>query len=175
LPSQRRPLQPLSKTLSMVLPAAHIGHQTAERIRIRIPSRKGETAYFSAVRAALQQNVITAEITVNSATGSVLLKGAQVDATAIASAGEKNGLFSLEAPPSGTESLSKKIAAPFHDLSRTVNNFSGGQLDLPGLAFLSLLGVGAYQIARGNIGAPPWYSAFWYALGLFTKHIVGKA
>jgi hypothetical protein len=157
------------------LPAAHIGHQTADRIRIRIPSRKGEAAYFSAVGETLHRNLPTAGIEVNPATGSVLLKGPQMDAAAIASTGEKNGLFALETRSSGMAPLSKKIATPFRDLSRSVDRFSGGELDLPGMAFLALIGVGVYQLARGNITAPPWYSAFWYALGLFTKHIVDKA
>lgn len=159
----------------MLLPAAHIGHQTAERIRIRIPSRKGDAAYFSEVRAVLRKNVPMAGIEVNPATGSVLLKGSQVDAAAIASVGDETSLFALETRPSGIEPLSKKVATPFRDLSRSVDRFSGGELDLPGMAFLALIGVGVYQLARGNIVAPPWYSAFWYALGLFTKHIVDKA
>jgi len=159
----------------MTLPAARIGHQTAERLRIKIPSRKGEEAYFSEVKAVLQKKVSMAGIEVNPATGSVLLKGLQVDAAAIASVGEETSLFALETRPSGNEPLSKKIATPFRDLSRSVDRFSGGELDLPGMAFLSLIGVGVYQLARGNIVAPPWYSAFWYALGLFTKHIVDKA
>ena len=159
----------------MTLPAARIGHQTAERLRIKIPSRKGEEAYFFEVKAALQKKVSMSGIEVNPATGSVLLKGPQVDAAAIASVGEETSLFALKTRPTGNEPLSKKIATPFRDLSRLVDRFSGGELDLPGMAFLALIGVGVYQLARGNIVAPPWYSAFWYALGLFTKHIVDKA
>ena len=159
----------------MTLPAALVGHRTAERIRLKIPSRKGEPEYFSAVREALVKSLPSVDLDVNPATGSVLMKGAGMDEAAIALIGEKHALFSLEARPSGNDSLSKRIAAPFRDLSRSVDQFSGGQLDLPGMAFLALIGVGVYQIARGNITAPPWYSAFWYALGLFTKHIVDKA
>lgn len=46
--------------------------------------------------------------------------------------------------------------------------------DLPGMAFLTLLGVGIYQLVRGNFAAPPWYTAFWYAMGIFTKSIMEK-
>jgi hypothetical protein len=159
----------------MALPAAHIGHWTADRLRIKIPSQKGETAYFSTVGEALHRDMPKAGIEINPVTGSVLLKGHTVDASAIASTGKKTGLFVLETGHSGVEPLSKKIATPFRDLSRSVDRFSGGELDLPGMAFLALIGVGVYQLARGNIAAPPWYSAFWYALGLFTKHIVDKA
>lgn len=156
----------------MVLPAAHIGHRTAERIRIKIPSRKGETAYFFAVKEALLKNASMDSLEVNPDTGSVLVKGAQVDVASIASAGEKSALFKLETRPPKVEPLSKKIAAPFHDLGRSINRFSGGELDLQGAAFLGLLGVGLYQLVRGDLKAPPWYVAFWYALGIFTRHIL---
>ncbi len=115
-----------------------------------------------------------AGLEVNPATGSLLLKGPQMDPTAIASVGEQSLLFALETRPPETEPLSKRIAAPFHDLSRSLDRLSGGELDLPGMVFLGLVGAGVYQIARGNVMAPPWYSAFWYALGLFTKHIADK-
>jgi len=42
------------------------------------------------------------------------------------------------------------------------------------MAILSLLGLGLYQILRGNFRAPPWYTAFWYALGIFTKSLSDK-
>jgi hypothetical protein len=55
-----------------------------------------------------------------------------------------------------------------------MGQFTGGWLDLPGMAFLLLLGIGIYQIRRGNIGLPPWYTAFWYAFGVYTKSLVEK-
>jgi hypothetical protein len=44
-------------------------------------------------------------------------------------------------------------------------------LDLPGMIFLSLLAVGLWELAIGNFKRPPWYTAFWYAFGLFSKAI----
>jgi len=26
---------------------------------------------------------------------------------------------------------------------------------------------------RGNFGIPPWYTAFWYSFGVYTKQIAG--
>jgi hypothetical protein len=158
----------------MAFPAAHIGHQTAERIRIRIPSRKGDGPYFAKVGKVLLKDALADSLAVNPVTGSVLLKGAQVDVNAVVRAGEKNGLFSLKAQSHKVEPLSKRIVAPLRDVDRSVNRFSGGELDLPGIAFLTLLGVGLYQLARGNFRAPPWYTALWYAMGIFTKAIVDK-
>lgn len=158
----------------MLLPEACIGHRTAERIRIKIPSRKGQPAYFSAVQKALLQNGAMDSVDVNPNTGSVLIKGARLDAAVLASVGEENSLFKLEMSVSEVEPLSRKIVAPVRDLSRSVKDFSGGELDLPGMVFLTLLGVGIFQLVRGNFAAPPWYTAFWYAMGIFTKSIVEK-
>jgi hypothetical protein len=45
----------------------------------------------------------------------------------------------------------------------------GGWVNLGAMAFLILLGAAIYQIARGNLTAIPWYTAFWYALNIFLK------
>jgi len=158
----------------MVLPVAHIGHHTAERIRIKIPSRKGETVYFSAARDMLLKHVPMDSLEVNPVTGSMLLKGANIDVGAIASAGEANALFKLETEASPIQPLSRQITAPFRDLSRSIDRFSGGELDLPGMAVLALLVAGIYQVARGNLTGLPWHVAFWYALGILTQSFMFK-
>ncbi len=40
---------------------------------------------------------------------------------------------------------------------------------IPSLIFLSLLISGIWQIARGNFAMPAWYTAFYYALGVFAR------
>ena len=66
------------------------------------------------------------------------------------------------------------LGTPFGSVSRRIRAFTGNAADLSGLAVLALLTVGVYQIARGNFGAPAWYTAFWYALGIFNKSDGGK-
>ena len=65
--------------------------------------------------------------------------------------------------------LHDSIAAGFASMDDRVKTLTGSGFDLSGLAFLALMGAGIYQIARGNFGAIPWYGAFWYALGIFSK------
>ncbi len=158
----------------MSLPEAFIVHRTTGRIRLKIPSRIGRLDFFSAVQKTLLKNGDIAGVAVNANTGSVLIKGEKLDAERLARLGEETSLFSLEATLSQVEPLSKKIITPIRSLSRSVSRFSAGELDLPGMVFLSLLGLGVYQLVRGNITAPPWYTAFWYAMGIFTKSIVEK-
>lgn len=158
----------------MTLPAAHIGHRTSERVRIRIPSRKGDEAYFSEVEKSLLKDGTVDGLDVNPGTASVLIKGSPTVLENILSVGEKSALFKLEDPAPKVEPLSRKIARPFRDLGGAIDRLSGGELDLSGVVFLGLIGWGITQLARGNLVAPPWYTAFWYALGIFTKSLVDK-
>jgi hypothetical protein len=50
-----------------------------------------------------------------------------------------------------------------------LHRFTGGELDLISVAFLGLLVLGIYQLSKDDIPAPPWYTAFWYAFGVFSK------
>jgi len=159
----------------MTLPVAHIGHRTAERLRIRIPSRKGDAAYFSEVGKSLSEHGAVSSLEVSPRTASVLIKGFQPDLESIISVGEEHALFKLEDSAPKAKLLSRKIAAPFRDLGRSIDRFSGGEIDLAGAVFLGLIGWGITQLARGNFVAPPWYTAFWYALGVYTKSLVDKA
>jgi hypothetical protein len=51
---------------------------------------------------------------------------------------------------------------------------TGGELDIPSVFFAALLISGIYQIARGNMAAPAWYTAFWYAFGIFSRDMLHK-
>ena len=108
----------------------------------------------------------------NDKTGSVLFVGKDLDLDVIRVAAEKGGLFTVKEPASDPATLPRKAVQPIGVASEAVERLTGGSLDLPGALFFSLLGVGAYQILRGNFAAPPWYTAFWYAFGVFTKQLV---
>ncbi len=159
----------------MTLPEAHIGHSTETRVRIKIPSRRGDEGYFLKVEALLSKDGRAETVRVNPQTASVLITGSSVNPEAIKGAGEKGALFRLETEKPKVEPLSSKIVAPVRNLERSIHRFSGGELDLAGAAFLGLLGWGVVQLVRGNTSAPPWYVAFWYALGILTQSLAHKA
>jgi hypothetical protein len=151
------------------LPEAFVGHRTPQRLRVRIPSKKGKTLYFSAVteRFGRQKDLALAEV--NHRTGSVLFIGDSLDVNAIAEHARKEGLFDLGPSGNAPPHVARSVAAPLGNLSGQVRSFTGGHLDLPGIVFVGLLTVGVVEIARGNFGAPPWYTAFWYAFGVFSR------
>ncbi len=148
---------------------ASITHNMQGRLRIRIPSRKRDEAYFAAIKDVLSAVEGVDSIEVTPRTGSVLVFH-HTDAEAIAQAGALKDLFKINAAPEVRNTmLHDSISAQVSTINDRIKELSEGGVDLRGLAFVALVGTGIYQIARGNFAAPAWYTAFWYALGLFGK------
>lgn len=158
-----------------MLPEAKVSHQSARRLRIRIPSRKGDWNYFQNLGDKLVKYKDFEVLQLNPLTGSVLFIDERLDIGGIEAYAGENGLFDLRPKASRTVPLSRRIAEPLSDTNAFLSRTTGGFLDLPGAAFLLLLGVGLFEIVRGNFRTPPWYTAFWYAFGVFTKSVVDKA
>jgi len=154
------------------LPAAVVVHSTSERQRIRIPACRGDLAYFGKIRDAARKAPIES-IRANTLTGSILFQGRNATAEAVARFGSENGLFDIR-PALPAAPLTKRIAAPLAAVDRGLRQVSAGQIDLPGTLFILLLFVALYEIARGRFRTPPWYTAFWYAFGLFTKTLIDR-
>jgi hypothetical protein len=158
-----------------MLPEAKVSHQSAKRLRIRVPSKKGDREYFKSVGDTLVRYQEFDVLQLNPVTGSVLLIDERLDVGGLEAYAEEKGLFALRRKALQTLPLSRRIAEPLSSTNVFLSRTTGGFLDLPGAAFLLLLGVGIYEILRGNFRTPPWYTAFWYAFGVFTKSIVDKA
>ena len=89
--------------------------------------------------------------------------------------GPVQGLFAIkEDKKIRVTSFHDSVSGQFAALNDRVREVTGEGFDLPGLALLALVVSGVYQIARGNFTAPAWYTAFWYALGLFGKSSAGS-
>ncbi|MGD9251026.1 MAG: hypothetical protein PVG19_07365 [Desulfobacterales bacterium] len=156
----------------MKLPQAFVVHSSPERIRIRIPRCRRDLKYFSTVRKAAL-NAPIEFIRINALTASILFKGNKATAEAVAEFGEGNRLFAITSGMPAP-SMAKRIAAPLTACDRSLKSISAGQVDLPGTLFILLLFTALYEIARGRFRTPPWYTAFWYAFGLFTKALIDR-
>lgn len=161
-----------------MLPEAHLVHASPGRVRIRISSKKRDQAFFSSLREQLSKFPMIRKVEVNSLTGSVLvihdLNGMEVDLKAVSDYTEMSGLFTLQKPDSDQTSTTEKIAALFSSANERVKGATAGELDLPTTASLGLLGMGVYQIGKGNVAAPAWHVAFWYALNIFLQGRFGN-
>jgi hypothetical protein len=157
-----------------MLPQAIVSHQTAERLRIKIPSRKGDGAFFAHVKQSLERELKYRLLQVNALTGSVLIVDPVLDLEDVTNCASRERLFTLEHRLAPAQPLGRMVFAPVVELNRKISGFTDGAVDFPGLIFLVLCGFGIYEILRGNFKPPPWYTAFWYAFGIFTKSMVDR-
>ena len=148
---------------------AYISHRSAGRVRLRVPERKRDDWYFSSLREGLLKEKGVDDVEVNPLTGSVLVTGSGAE-EAVSSLSAQ-GLVALrqEDIQGKATALHEGVAEGFGNLNRQIKAFTGNAMDLSGLAFVSLVVVGLYQIGKGNFAAPAWYTAFWYAFTLFGK------
>jgi len=153
-----------------MLPEAIVCHSTPGRFRVKVPSRKGNAAYFSNLKDHFTHLEGVKEVEANALTGSVVFIHA-ADLKAISVFAQDHSLFRLIKLESGTPALSRNVVRAFSDFDKRVKKFTGNELDVPGVAFLTLLGLGIYEIGRGNFAAPAWYTAFWYSLNIFLKSL----
>lgn len=155
-------------TESRTLPEAHIAHISPRRIRLRIPCKKGNVNFFGDLSVHLAQCPGVSDVEVNWRTGSALLLTAS-PLSMVVKYGMTHGLFRLKPPTPVHKSLVLNVTEAFKAYDRSLRNFTGGEIDIPSVIFLSLLISGVIQIARGNFVMPAWYTAFYYALGIFTR------
>ncbi|MBF0486533.1 MAG: hypothetical protein HQK98_00090 [Nitrospirae bacterium] len=147
-----------------------VSHQTQGRLRIKILEAKGDAEYFAELKKTLADNPKISTVEVNPITASVLILHNTSNEEILTYAAEQ-GLVKIAAPTKNSENVSTKIAEVFKTVNKGAVTATGGGLDLPRISFLTLVGFGLYQLSRGNFVVPPWYTAFWYAHGMFTKYL----
>jgi len=157
----------------MTIPSASIRHRMVGRLRVKIRDRKDDPAFFSALAQAFSEFPGIQGVVVNPDTGSALFLHS-TDPAAILAFAEGKELFRISGNENRPTHVSVGIKAKYMELDERVKRYTGGEWDVPAVAFVSLAGAGVYQIARGNFGAPVWYTAFWYALNIFLKAPGGK-
>jgi hypothetical protein len=78
-----------------MLPSAVISHQTSNRVRIKITSRKGDVDYFSNLSSGLEKEFDFKSIQSNALTGSILIQSPDLDLDAIAAYVSLKGICQL--------------------------------------------------------------------------------
>jgi len=153
------------------LPAAVIVHRTKSRIRLRIAEKKRDGDYFSNVREEIRRQPGVDSVESNALTGSLLIQGKIIDPDALIQTAVKQELFQVRTTPVCAGPLAVEVRRPLGCVDRLLTGFSSGWADLPSLVFLGLLVHGIIEIARGNFQKPPWYTAFWYAFGVYSRSL----
>jgi len=150
------------------LPDAFLSHKISGRARLKIPSRKGDFHYFEFLKEQLSKCSGIETMEVNPVSGSILIVHAS-DIEKIAEYARNRNIFNLKNNRPYPANLHHTVSKTFKDINGKIKGITGGDMDIAGAAFLIFLGLGIYQISRGNLIAPAWYTAFWYALSMFSK------
>ena len=147
---------------------AYISHTTSGRFRIRIPSKKGDAAFFQSLKDLAGQFPNIHEVAANPVTGSILIKHSLEPAIMeeLARTYFPKQAKQIDSPSSN---IHRQVTETYKQVDNKIKKFTGGEMDVGTLSFGTLLILGIYQISRGNFMAPAWYTAFWYALNIFLK------
>lgn len=148
-------------------PEALVSHSLPTRLRIKIPSKKRDAAYFAAVEEGLSSCPGVTGVEVNPLVGSILVHYSG-DVKTLAAHAKARRLFHVKVGKVRRRSIMGDMAAAFSTYNTQLKKMTGGELDLGSLVFLSLVVSGVYQILRGNVTIPAWYTAFYYALGVLS-------
>jgi hypothetical protein len=155
----------------MALPRAYIEHQLPGRIRLRVPSKRGDTAFFAAVAQELSRAPQQYRVRTTARTGSILIEHTtRIDpAAASASAANLFDVAPAESPTVQPQPRPRRAGRAIPPMSVTA---------------AGLAGLGLYQLTRGNrlasavesfwqgygslaASANPWVSTAFFGVGLY--------
>jgi hypothetical protein len=161
-------------------PAARISHVTARRLRIRIPEKRRDKAFFDLVADRLATWDSVDRVETNPLTASVLIHFSDPERLFLEGVA-KNDLFEIDFgaafAPRSEPVVTQTAARSFETADIALRRWTGNQVDMRGVLFLLLLAGGVFQLLRGRL-ATPAPTLLWYAgdlLGLWHDHVADAA
>jgi hypothetical protein len=154
-------------------PVAHIAHMVLGRVRIRIPSRRGDAEYFASLQQSLIAFPAIVDLRANPNTGSLVIVHDDTSLLPLKEYAEENQLFILEEIDYKPEVVLQRASSGFETIDTRIKSLTGGDIDLRSALFLGLVAMSIRQLSQGNIMGPA-ATIFWQALGLVLSTKTGK-
>jgi len=132
-----------------MVPVASIEHQLPGRVRLRVPSKRGDVPFFERVVRELSQHPSMRELTASSLTGSITL------------------LYCEPLQPITTAPADQKLFETGRFERRSESKQASGLRERSGLAggvAAALSGLGVLQVAQGNVLGSA-VENLWHAFG----------
>jgi hypothetical protein len=149
----------LARKQTDMIPAAHIEHQLPGRVRLRIPSKRGEVPFFEKVVWELSKHPAVQELTATPLTGSIMLQYVEPLRAITAAAADQNLFETAQAQPARKRGEPNK-AGRVGKGSALTNSFATG-----------LSGLSLFQAAQGNVLGSA-VESFWHSFG--AHRILGR-
>ena len=146
------------------LPKAYIAHAITGRTRIKIPSKARDEGYFKFVAECLLEACWVTRVETNAFSASLLVFHNGV--SNLHQYALLHKLFFLK--QSVVETPLEGISSAYASWNESLRSSTGGRMDIPGATVLAFIASGIWEISQGNVGLPPWYTAFFYALGTYV-------
>lgn len=149
------------------LPRGRISHRSAGRLRIRIPAKRRDEAFFGTVAERLSGWDSVDRVEVNPLTASVLVHCGNSDALVVEME-RRNDLFALVADPAENGDgkprivLTDRVTRLWKQGDKALRRWSDGSTDIRSAAFVVLIATAAYQLLRGQV-FPPAGTLLWDA------------
>lgn len=148
--------------------SAWIVHQTAGRLRLRLPQRRKDLPYLEALAAAAAELPGIVGAQANPVTGSLLLLYEETEADAFAGALDRlvdahDIVLHFGTPP--LQPVRPTLQRGLAGIDSYLGHVSQQATDLRSLGVLLFLVLGLVQLGRGQVLAPAT-SLLWYALDL---------
>jgi hypothetical protein len=148
-----------------VAPQAFLVHDLPGRLRVRVPSMRGEVGYFERVLGALEDLPTVEWVTANPLTASVLVQHGQGSADEFLRTAPLADLLTLSSEPPRHEALAERMSRLSGELDRRLRNLSADRVDTREAALWILVLAALLQLSRGTV-LPPAGVLLWYALTL---------
>jgi hypothetical protein len=142
-----------------MVPVASIEHQLPGRVRLRVPSKRGDVPFFEKVVHELSKHPSLRELIASPLTGSITLHYCEPLQPITAAAAEQKLFDTGRSEPQKDGSKSQQASR--------LREASG----LAGATAAGLSGLGLFQVARGNVLGSA-VENLWYAFG--AQRILGR-
>jgi len=156
-----------------MIPVAHVAHMVAGRVRIKVPSRRGDVDYFTGLYEELLDYPALVDVRVNPGTGSIIVKHDAPTLESLKSFAEEMQLFTLEGIDYKPEVLLERASVSLSGIDEGIKKFTGGDIDFRSVVFIILLGIAIKQLTRGHVVGPA-STLIWQALGLILSTRINK-
>ena len=147
------------------LPVARISHLTVRRLRIKVPEKRRDKAFFDTVAERLAAWDTVEGVETNPLTASVLIHFSDPEGLFLEAAA-KNDLFDIDFDAafkgSSQPVVTQAAVQSFQIADNALRRWTQNQIDMRGVLFVLLLAGGVFQLLRRRLDAPA-PTLLWYA------------
>ena len=143
-------------------PQAFLSHAVTGRLRISIPGKRGDRAYFDSLERSLAAAPDVIRISARPMTGNVVLLHTGEPVMIAAFAREQN-LFDMSESEPPLEPVAARLRGAAAAADSRIRQWAGGGLDLPTVVSLVLVFAALMQVRQGRFLGPA-SSLLWTAV-----------